>query len=388
MIYYGSKKYGGGKSLNKKLTFIEALRGYAILGVVLTHSTQKLTDLPQWLHNIGIQGARGVQLFFIVSAFTLFYSLSRKYESRSIEIKDFFIRRFFRIAPAFYFSFVFYLCFAIWLNQLDLTGRTSNYTIERILSTLTFTGILSPKWLFSLVPGGWSISVEMLFYLFVPLFFIWVRKLNTAFFLVIATLIISGFSTFFVLYYDVWRAGNLRENYLFYWFPNQLPIFCLGIVLFYLLKDKISQDTLNKNQLKSNVLILFSVLLIGMLAISGGVGGPYFPSHFLFAIGFVIFAYGLGIREKHVLVNKVIIFIGQISFSMYLLHFFVLDTIFILFGDQLQSYLPSSLVLVVLFMSTLVIATVFSYLLYRFIELPGVKLGRKISIKLKEKTSK
>src|SRR3954453_3371021 len=126
MIYYGSKKYGGGTSLNKKLTFIEALRGYAILGVVLTHSTQKLTDLPHWLHNIGIQGARGVQLFFIVSAFTLFYSLSRKYETHSLEVKDFFIRRFFRIAPAFYAAFLFYLVFAVWMNQLGLKGLTND----------------------------------------------------------------------------------------------------------------------------------------------------------------------------------------------------------------------------------------------------------------------
>ena len=179
------------------------------------YSTQKLTDLPQWLNNIGIQGARGVQLFFIVSAFTLFYSLSRKYETHSIEIKDFFVRRFFRIAPAFYFSFLFYLCFAIWLNQLGLTGRTGDYTFGRIFSTLTFTGLLSPEWLFSLVPGGWSISAEMLFYLLVPLFFMVVRKLKTAVFLVMATLMISGLSTYVVLHFNFWEAGNLREKYLF-----------------------------------------------------------------------------------------------------------------------------------------------------------------------------
>lgn len=370
--------------MNKKLAFLEALRGYAILGVILTHSTQKLTDLPLWLNNIGIQGARGVQLFFIVSAFTLFYSLSRKYETESIDIKDFFIRRFFRIAPAFYFSFLFYLFFAIWLNQLGLTGRTYDYTFERIFSTLTFTGILSPDWLFSLVPGGWSISVEMLFYLLVPLFFMVVRKLKTAVFLVIATLMISSLSTYVVLHYDFWEAGNLREQYLFYWFPNQLSVFSLGIVLFFLLQDKINHVSLKSNYLKSNVLILFAIVLLGILGISGGVGGPYFPSHFLFGISFVMLAYGLGIREKHFLVNKVSVFIGQISFSMYLIHFFVLDTIFILFGDRLQEDLPNSIVLVVLFLSTLLIATVLSYLLYRFIEQPGVKLGRKISANLKK----
>ena len=371
--------------MNKKLTFVEALRGYAILGVVLTHSTQKMTDLPQWLNNIGLQGSRGVQLFFIVSAFTLFYSLARKYETGSIEIKDFFVRRFFRIAPAFYFAFVFYFCFAIGMNQLGSTGITNDYTVGKILSTLTFTGLLNPEWLYSLVPGGWSISAEMLFYLFVPLFFMLVRKVSSAIYLVGATLIISGLSTFSVLHFDVLGGGNLRENYLFYWFPNQLSVFCLGILLFYLLKDKRSQGSVNKNQLKSNILILFSIVCIGILSIMGGVGGPYFPSHFLFGIGFVILAYGLGMREKHFLVNRFIIFIGQISFSMYLIHFFVLDIINKLFMNQWLDVLPNSLVLVAVFLSTLLVSTGLSYLSYRLIELPGVKIGRKICTNMKEK---
>ena len=162
-------------------------------------------------------------------------------------------------------------------------------------------------------------------------------------------------------------------------------MFCLGFILFFLVKDKINPVSSNHNHLKSNVLIIFAIVLLGILGISGGVGGPYFPSHFLFGIGFVILAYGLGIREKHFLVNKVIVFIGKISFSMYLIHFFVLDTIFIFFVDRLLEDLPNSVVLVVLFISTLLIATFLSYLLYRFIEQPGVKLGRKISAKMKAK---
>lgn len=383
MIYNEGYEYAGGNGLNKKLTFLEALRGYAILGVILTHSTQKLTDLPQWLNNIGIQGARGVQLFFIVSAFTLFYSLTRKSETYAIDIKDFFVRRFFRIAPAFYFSFLFYLGYAIWLNQFGITGRTSDYTIGRIFSTLTFTGLLSPNGLYSLVPGGWSISAEMLFYLFVPLFFVIIRKLQSAIFLVITTLMISGLSIYAVLHFDLWEAGNLRENYLFYWFPNQLPVFCLGFVLFFLLKDKLNGASHQEHHVKSYVLILFAMMTLLVLGITGKGGSPYFPKHFLFGIGFVILAYGIGTTEKHFLVNKVMTFIGQISFSMYLIHFFVLDTIFLFFGDWLVKALPNSIVLVILFMSTLLIAIVLSYLLYRFIEQPGVKLGRKISAKMK-----
>lgn len=374
----------GGTNVNKKLTFVEALRGYAIMGVLLTHSTQKMTDLPQWLNNIGLQGSRGVQLFFIVSAFTLFYSLSRKYETGVIEIKDFFVRRFFRIAPAFYFAFLFYFCYASVMDLIGSAGITKDYTIGRIFSTLTFTGLLQPEWLYSLVPGGWSISAEMLFYLFIPLFFMIVRKVKTAVFLVMATLVISGLSTFFVLYFDVLGGGNLRENYLFYWFPNQLPVFTLGILLFYLLKDQLDHVA-EKTQSKSQGIILFSLVFLGILALMGGVGGPYFPSHFLFGLGFTLLAYGLGVREKHFLVNRFIIFIGKISFSMYLIHFFVLDIINKWFMKQWLEILPNSVVLVAVFLSTFLVSILLSYLLYRLIELPGVQVGRKICSNIKEK---
>ena len=140
-----------------------------------------------------------------------------------------------------------------------------------------------------------------------------------------------------------------------------------------------------KNDAVSHIIILCAILIIAGLAISGGVGGPYFPSHFLFGLGFILFGYGLGIREKHFLVNRAMVFIGQISFSMYLIHFFVLDMFTKFFLHKLTSLLPSSIVLVIVFLSTLLVAIVLSYLLYKIIELPGIKLGRKISTKMKDR---
>ena len=119
-------------------------------------------------------------------------------------------------------------------------------------------------------------------------FFMVVRKLKTAIILCIVTLIISGLSTYSVLHFDVLGGGNLRENYLFYWFPNQLPVFCLGIVLFYLLKDKLNPNTWRKNDAVSHIIILCAIIIIGGLAISGGVEVSAFQ---------VIFYLGLGLSS-------------------------------------------------------------------------------------------
>ncbi|WP_079514405.1 hypothetical protein [Rossellomorea marisflavi] len=50
--------------MEKRLDFLEALRGYAIIGVVFTHVSAKIEGLSVWLNNFGVQGAKGVQLFF------------------------------------------------------------------------------------------------------------------------------------------------------------------------------------------------------------------------------------------------------------------------------------------------------------------------------------
>ena len=58
----------------RHLDYIDALRGYAILGVVAVHASIAVPDLEWPLRFLAEQGARGVQLFFVVSALTLMLS--------------------------------------------------------------------------------------------------------------------------------------------------------------------------------------------------------------------------------------------------------------------------------------------------------------------------
>ena len=81
--------------------FVDALRGYAILLVILVHTSLLVKGLPGWLYSIAANGARGVQLFYIVSAFTLFYSLKYNHKSETNKVLNFYLRRFFRVLPGF-----------------------------------------------------------------------------------------------------------------------------------------------------------------------------------------------------------------------------------------------------------------------------------------------
>ena len=109
----------------RRFSYIDALRGYAILMVIEVHTSQLFSDLPGPLATILNQGARGVQLFFVTSAFTL----SMSWVARNETTADFFTRRLFRIAPMFWIAIIFYL----WLNGTGSVSYT-HLTLPTIYS--------------------------------------------------------------------------------------------------------------------------------------------------------------------------------------------------------------------------------------------------------------
>ena len=87
----------------KKYDWVDAMRGYAILLVMMIHTSQVFLGNLFHLSPITQIGDLGVTMFFIASSYTLFNS----YKNRSIVDGEkaslfFFIRRFFRIAPLYY----------------------------------------------------------------------------------------------------------------------------------------------------------------------------------------------------------------------------------------------------------------------------------------------
>ena len=100
-------------SRSGKLDYVDALRGMAILAVVLVHCDQHGTNVfPTIFHSIFSNGAMGVQLFYVRSAFTLFRSCDRRGGRELYPNRNFFIRRFFRIAPMYWLGIAYYL----WQN--------------------------------------------------------------------------------------------------------------------------------------------------------------------------------------------------------------------------------------------------------------------------------
>ena len=224
------------KPIHKNLDYVDTLRALAILAVVMVHVNQYgEIQAPHIFSKIFNEGARGVQLFFMASAFTLFLSYQNRLNSENNPTRNFFIRRFFRIAPMYYLGILFYL----WQNdesQKIWLGNQTSITPLNIVSNFSFTHGFNPYYITSLVPGGWTIGVEMCFYAILPFLFSKIKNLNQAFLFFISCCILQFILHLFLINNPLISDSWLWQAYLKLYFPSQLPIFALGIILFFLVK--------------------------------------------------------------------------------------------------------------------------------------------------------
>jgi peptidoglycan/LPS O-acetylase OafA/YrhL len=364
-----------------KLQYINALRGWAILSVIVVHnSNYGSTDLSHFsevLNSLVNQGARGVQLFFVASAFTLFLSMSKRKQEKH-PTRNFFIRRFFRIAPMYYLGIAFY---TYWFTQV----QPHPITPANILANLTFLHGLSPYWIHSLVPGGWSITVEMWFYALAPFLFTRIKTVDQAVRFIAVTMLVACLVSIVVTPLHVTPDKYDWLAFTFAFFPTQLPVFGFGILLYLLLSTSEQPKSLKPNTylLAAGVAIL--VLATGFGDLLHRTGAASEGQHFWFSGAFVLLALGLSKHQPRLLVNPLINYIGEISFSLYLVHFAVLFGLEVLGHSDLIE--PTRMVTALAdfglrYALVLAISVVLATISYRLIEVPFQNLGKRLIARL------
>jgi exopolysaccharide production protein ExoZ len=84
------------------------LRGIAILGVIVVHTSQVFPSKIEAVDTLAGFGRLGIQLFYFISALTMCYTWTLR-PSETNPIRKFYIRRAFRIAPLFWIAIPTYL---------------------------------------------------------------------------------------------------------------------------------------------------------------------------------------------------------------------------------------------------------------------------------------
>ena len=355
---------------SKKLEYINAVRGIAILLVIILQVSRAVVDdMSDTFNYICAKGSYGVQLFFVASAFTLYISYNSRSKSEGeYTDRNFFIRRFFRISPMYYLAALVYAVICYFVPRYN---DNQALVIWKVVVNVFYINNLIPGTINYLPPGGWSVSVKMLFYLCLPFLFRKIRNFRAAVTWFLAITLASFILKLTIRYLLIQLSIDYQnpENwFLYFWFPNQAPVFFLGFALYFAIQKYRIQTAVN-----AYTALILSMLLMCSISRFMPEIDPYhiLPEHIIVSVFFAVNIFLMSQYDFKIFNNKFTRFLGEISFSLYLVHFivvYVLADYFPLPSDPYPKYFT-------LLALTIVISSIISKFTYEVIEVKGMKFG-------------
>jgi peptidoglycan/LPS O-acetylase OafA/YrhL len=333
---------------------LDGLRAFAIILVMMAHSNFRLFG----------NGGIGVTLFFALSGFLITTLLLEEFDKNNdISFKAFYVRRTFRLFPALYTVLFFVFIYSFFFNY-----KVFPTVFPEIIASGLY--VYNISWLWNVKPlllyHNWSLGVEEQFYVLWPItlyVFMKNKALKLASYLLIALILFFWFTkllcvfngTFFVFVSSIidesiflgcllaivrWK-GKLNFSITKFW-----PLFCLISII---LVGVFSNANLGLyNPLLHKIVSVFACVIILYL-----VNEPN---------GFI----------QNIFSNKVLVFIGKISYSLYLWHL----PVFRIFA------LHSTLNPRVSFIAKILVSFCFALLSWYLVEKISTNYGRSLSKKI------
>ena len=376
---------------SKYLPSIDSLRALAVLAVIIYHVD--VNYLPG--------GFLGVDLFFVLSGYLISSLIIKEYrKTGSLNLYNFYIRRARRLLPAVYFMITVGLVVMVLFNEVLLRKShldaifgyiySSNWWyIFHKLDYFDSFGAQSP------FKHLWSLAIEEQFYMIFPLLFLLVNrkkkskdgtyKLNKNFLYVVLGLILVSLIAH-ILLFDI---NNISRIY----FGTDTRAFSLlvGVVgaILYPMERLHAKVTPQQNMIYSVVSLVSIATLITVMIYTSEYNTLLYRGGFLLVaiLGLIVI---ISSGKQHTLMSRLlsfkpIVFIGKISYSLYLWHFPVL----VLTTPVSEIGNPNIIFVILRVILTFILATAS----YVFVETPIRKLGFKNYInvifkKLKKRSRK
>jgi len=226
---------------------IDILKGIAIIMILIVHNRHFVLTGELGLWNLVNFGEMGCQIFFVLSGFGLTAAWDRNSTNKLARNNSFFryiCGRYKRILPGFLLILIINIILnVILIDCFDyMPGYIVNRDLKGILLNVTLLHGLSPEYINSVFPGGWYIGTSMLLYFLFPVLegivhFLWERAKALAMLIPIAFLYLDYHIQKLVF---VKTTGELflgHNNFMYFFVINQLPVFVVGIVLYYFVRD-------------------------------------------------------------------------------------------------------------------------------------------------------
>ena len=356
---------------------IDGLRAIAVLSVIIFHFIG--SALPN--------GYLGVDIFFVISGFLITGIIHKSCLTNSFSLKEFYIRRVRRLFPAF-ISVLFVSCAVAYLlfipsellpfakSALASLGFSSNILFYSEVGYFDAHSQLKP------LLHTWSLAVEEQFYIIFPLLLIalhkWLKKYVAC---AIALLLVASLTAYLV---TAFQAHDL--DLAFYMLPMRAWELLIGAYLAIKAKQP-STTTPSANKIQATSILGLSLILMSLilpeeitkqpLNIMGIQTNPNEPKVLLntiVTIGTALLLYAGSSPCPKTLVYRTLslppsIFIGKISYSLYLWHWPLYVFASYYFLDDLPKIAKALLIL---------LSILFAYLSWRFIEQPVRQSHKKL----------
>lgn len=330
-----------------------------------------------------------VDLFMIISGYLMaanaFARDSHEPMSQSRNWLRFWLRRYFRVAPAYYLSLalvvllsvpflagyqnLIHMAYGNALVGTDYDPAMVRYTPVNILMHLSFLFGLFPAYASSTYLPDWSLSLEMQFYLAFPFLFLFMRRFG---FVVSAAVI--GFTAF--------ALGLLISRHIHY--PEPAPLvmklncFVAGMVLYRFLAG-------GMGNMQGVATALLAIALVSV---------DYHRYHIYLLVlpALMSLMLLLGWLELHgktpawltaLIEGRIVQFASDTSYSVYLFHGFFIATVGLLIAGNEGFIADHPRLFNWLMYGFVVLGTyALSSVVYRFVELPGIQMGKHVITRL------
>lgn len=348
--------------MNKKIESIDCYRGFAALTVAFIHFAGPLGFVAPNLSFLA------VHFFFTLSGFVIFVNYSNKINN-FISLKIFIKKRFLRIYPLHFLLLLVFLVLEIGkFLAFNFTSITPNYipftnnNMESfILSIFLLNNLLGNPLSFN--APSWSVAAEFFSYVVFALLSFALKKYYNI------------LSILFIIFYSKYYNDHLYEYWGIFSYLNSL--FCFFIGTFF---GKLYLDIKNNN-IGLNIKIIFIIFiflnLIYILNNNIICATPYL-------YGSILFVTAASKRKNiftYLIFNKFFVFLGKISYSIYMLHALILwvvlnslrllfDVKYIDFVYKFSHILSPYILLLFLYVVTIGL----SYISYKFIEIKFYKI--------------
>jgi len=341
-------------SKQKTIPSLDGIRAVSIIIVALAHS------------GFGhiIPGGLGVTVFFFLSGYLITTLLIVEYQKyQTIHLKKFFIRRFLRLSPPFICTLItayLLVYFEFLPGKVQLEG-----IVAQVFYFANYYAIFFVE--SAHLPSGtgifWSLAVEEHFYLIFPLIFL----------VIISTTKHQQFSLLLIglcLCVLLWRIylvsqHGASEVRIYYATDTRIDSIVYGCLLA-ITKNPMSNMTENQKFTVNHIFILLVSLSLILLSIL--IRDESFRNTFRYSLQGIalmpIFFFAIQ-KHNHILFrplsNKLLVKIGQLSYSVYLIHHILIYL--------MTKYFTNTPTLIVFFIIFL-ISIIYAYMLDKYIESP------------------